>query len=133
MTARSSKIDDVKSKVYHKFLVNIENDCKKNKLETDIDIEDIYYAAREVCEWRCAITGERVTGLSLCIWDRSRKVDGSNLLLVSSKYSKVLDNKSLKDLEVSPEKMKKMADMIEISIKNFSRKMIIHTNLENNN
>ena len=57
-------------------------------MNDDFDIEDIYYAAREICEWRCAATGKRVTGLTLCIWDDKEKIDGRNLLLFSSKYVK---------------------------------------------
>ncbi len=99
----------------------------------DYDIDDVFFAAREICEWRCAFTGNRVAGLNLCVWDTSKPVNGKNLLLVSSKYVKDMEDKSLKDLELTEDERKRALSLLELAQKNYSGRAIFMTNKENNN
>lgn len=127
------KIDDVKTKNYNQFQQRLDNLCKKLGLEEDYDIDDIFFAAREVCEWRCAFSGKRTAGLNLCVWDHSKPVSGKNLLLVSSKYLKDWEDKPLKDLELTEDERKRALSLLELAEKSYSGKTIFMTNKENNN
>lgn len=123
----------MKFKNYYQFQQRLENLCKKLNLTEDYDLDDIYFAAREVCEWRCAFTGKRTPGLNLCVWDHSKPINGKNLLLVASKYAKEIEEKHLKDLDLTEEERKRALGLLELADKTYSGRMIIMTNKENNN
>lgn len=108
-----SKNDDVKKGIYQKFLTTLENQCKAEKLDADFDIDDIYFAARDICEWRCAACGKKnAGGLTLKVWDRQKPVNGSNLLLFSSQYKEPQEGKGMKDCTFTPEERARVEELV---------------------
>lgn len=131
-----AKTDDVKVRVYQKFVEQINKLCAKQKLEVDFDIEDVYFAAREVCEWRCSATGKKTSGLVLCIWDSSKPIDGRNMLLFSGKYVKD-ENSSQWNMKsysntFTEEEKARIEELLAKAASTYSRNMILMTNFENN-
>ena len=59
---------------------------------SDFDIDDVYFAVREVWGWRNAITGKKRNHLALSVWDRAKKVNGLNLILVGKLEAKRLND-----------------------------------------
>ena len=130
---RPSKVDDVKLKVYQKWFTNLEAQCTKEKLKLDFDYEDLYFAARELCETRCAATGERITGMNLAIWDKTKPVNGKNLLLFSGKYFKVASEtpEGMIAYPFSDEERKRIDELLERAQKEYNPKAAYYTASDN--
>lgn len=122
----------MKTKIYYKFLERIENECKKDKLDMDFDIDDIYFAAREISEWRCAATGKRVPGLSLKIWDTSKPINGKNMLLFGSKYAKEKTVGGMKNYQFGQEESERINELLKKAEQEYKPNMSFSTNMENN-
>lgn len=130
---RPSKVDDVKIKTYQKWLSMLETQCKKENLKADFDLEDVFFAAREVCESRCAASGERVTGMNLAVWDKSLPVNGKNLLLFAGKYLKNEEQlqDGMKSYPFTDEEKERIAELLERAQKEYNPKTVYITNSDN--
>jgi len=76
---------------------------RKHKLEhlADYNITDIYYAAREIWQFRCIKTGKFKPRSLLVIWEKDKPIDKFNLVLVDSKVAKEINQcKPGEDLDV---------------------------------
>ena len=104
--------------------------CKKENLTVDFEIEDLYFAAREVCETRCAATGERSPGMSLAIWDKSKPVNGKNLLLFSSKFTKDSAEKpeGMMSHAFTPEQKTRIEELLQKAEKEYDPKAVYMAN-----
>lgn len=127
---RPTKVDDIKLKVYQKWLSMLESMCKKQNLVVDFDIEDLYFAAREVCETRCAATGERAPGMSLAIWDKSKPVNGKNLLLFSSRFIKdsAESVQGMMSYAFAPEETKRIEELLRKAGREYDPKAVYMAN-----
>lgn len=95
------KTDDVRYQNYHKMEVRLTGKLKKKKLQEmiDYDIRDIYFCAREVFNWTCALTRKKVSNVSIWVWDFDKKVDCSNMILVSNHIYSQLEKTKVGDYE----------------------------------
>lgn len=111
----------------------LETQCKKENLKADFDIEDVFFAAREVCESRCAASGERVTGMNLAVWDKSLPVNGKNLLLFAGRYLKneELSKEGMKSYPFTDEEKERIVELLERAQKEYDPRTIFITNSEN--
>lgn len=66
---------------------------RKHGLEhlADYNISDVYFAAREIWHFKCIKTGCFMLRSLLVIWDKTKKIDRFNLILVGTKLAKELN------------------------------------------
>ena len=75
---------------YDRLMVKLGNHCRGRGLEdrVDFDIEDIYFVAREMSEWKSTVSGVKGAGIELWVWDEGKMVNGKNLIVLSGKEFK---------------------------------------------
>lgn len=96
-------------------------------------MEDLVFAARELCESRCAGCGDRVTGMNLAIWDKSKPVNGKNLLLFAGKYTKTASEspEGMISYPFSDDEKKRIEELLTRAEKEFNPKAVYFVNFDN--
>ena len=94
-TMDCSKIDDVRIVNIEKWLKKIKNVLINQKIThlDDYDINDFYFSASKVFEWKSPLTDLKSPDLFISIWDKTKLVNGKNLVLLDKEEALKL-NKS---------------------------------------
>jgi len=124
----------VKYHVYMKYLVKLDNLCNRKGLDKDFDIEDIFFAAREICEWRCSASGKRAANLKFVVWDESKPVNGKNLLLFSEATRELFEKEPAKEKLglLSPEAGLRVTGLLQRAEAEYAKAFPLFHNFENN-
>lgn len=89
-----SQREDATHLNYVKLEDKISSVVAKHKLQNlvDYNITDIYYAAREMWQFKCVKTGLFKPRQILVIWDKTKLINKFNLLLVNTTFAKKINS-----------------------------------------
>lgn len=82
-------IDDVKESSYRKLWLQLKNYVVIYKLRdfwenySIDDLDDIHFVVRDMCNWRSVLSDKRNPLMDLIVWDHTKKIDGTNLVLLT--------------------------------------------------